>query len=60
MPDSSWPVLEDPSMMIFDIVALFPMMTMVMEMVVPTHNRLQPVPPVPPSSHQREPYAEHR
>jgi hypothetical protein len=40
-PDSSWPVLEDPSMTIFDAVALFLMTTMVM--VVPTCNRLQPV-----------------
>jgi hypothetical protein len=44
-PDSSWPALEDPSTTIFDTVALFPMTTMAMEMVmmVPTRSRLQPV-----------------
>jgi hypothetical protein len=56
-PDSSWPVLEDPSTMIFNTVALFPMTTMVM--VVPTRSRLQPV-RWHPSSYRREPYAEHR
>jgi hypothetical protein len=45
MPNSSWSILEDPSTTIFDTVALFPMMTMAMEMVmvVPTRSRLQPV-----------------
>jgi hypothetical protein len=34
----SWPVLEDPSTTIFDTVALFPMTTMAIEMVVPARS----------------------